>query len=305
MNRVLVTGPTGFIGRHCLPFLLEKGYEVHGVIPVEAIKPEFPDVQWHVANLLDTACIPSLLEKVKPSHLLHFAWVTTPGAYWTSAENLRWLQTSLELLRVFKSHGGRRVLMAGSCAEYDWRFGYCSENITPLSPDTLYGICKKSLSEILMSSASPEGWSAAWGRIFFLYGAHEHPSRLVPSVINALLDGKPALCTHGNQVRDFLYVEDVASAFAALLDSEVGGAVNIASGEPVTLKNIIYRIAGKLERPDLVQLDAISASASDVPLLIGDASRLKQDVGWSPRYDLDTGLEMTIDWWKRQQQSCE
>ena len=145
-----------------------------------------------------------------------------------------------------------------------------------------------------------EGLSAVWGRIFFLYGAHEHPSRLVPSVINALLDGKPALCTHGNQIRDFLHVEDVASAFAALLDSEVNGAVNIASGEPVALENIIYRIADKLERPDLVQLDAISAPASDVPLLIGDASRLKQEVGWSPRYDLDTGLEMTIDWWKRQ-----
>jgi nucleoside-diphosphate-sugar epimerase len=205
-------------------------------------------------------------------------------------------------LRVFKLQGGNRVLAAGTCAEYDGRFGYCSERVTPVAPSTLYGVCKNALKEILMAFADQEGLSAAWGRVFFLYGPHEHPTRLVPSVINALLDGQPALCTHGNQIRDFLHVEDVASAFAALLDSEIEGAVNIASGEPVALKNIIYRIAEKLEQPDLVQLGAIPASESDVPLLIGDASPLKQEVGWAPHYNLDTGLEMTIDWWKRQKQ---
>ena len=302
MKRVLVTGSNGFIGRHCLPLLIEKGFEVYGVIPDMEMRLDLPKVQWYVADLLTLDQVKSLFEKVKPSHLLHFAWCTAPGEYWTSTENLRWLQASLEILHAFKLHGGKRVLAAGTCAEYDWRFGYCSEQVTPVAPSTLYGICKNALNEVLMSFAHQEGLSAAWGRVFFLYGPHEHPTRLVPSVINALLDGQPALCTHGNQIRDFLHVEDVASAFAALLDSEVGGAVNIASGEPVALKNIIYRIAEKLERPDLVQLGAIPVSEADVPLLIGDASRLKQEVGWVPYYDLDAGLEMTIDWWKRQKQ---
>ena len=305
MKRVLVTGSNGFIGRHCLPLLIEKGFEVHGVILDMEMRLDMPKVQWWVADLLSPEQVRSLFEQVKPSHLLHFAWHTAPGAYWTSSENLRWLQASIEILRAFKLHGGKRILAAGTCAEYDWRFGYCSEQVTPVAPSTLYGICKNSLNEVLMSFADQEGLSAAWGRVFFLYGPHEHPTRLVPSVINALLDGQPALCTHGNQIRDFLHVEDVASAFAALLDSEVEGAVNIASGEPVALQNIIYRIAEKLERPDLVQLGAIPVSESDVPLLIGDASRLKQEVGWAPHYNLYAGLAMTIDWWKRQKQSCQ
>jgi len=300
MKRVLVTGSNGFIGRHCLPFLIEKGFEVHAVIPDKSLQLDLPQVQWTVADILKPDQVKSLFEKVKPNYLLHLAWYTAHGTYWTSSENLLWLQASIEMLSAFKLHGGKRILAAGTCAEYDWQFGYCSERITPAVPSTLYGVCKKAVSEVLLSFAGQEKISAAWGRIFFLYGPHEHPKRLIPSVINSLLDGQPALCTHGNQIRDFLHVEDVASAFAALLDSEVEGAVNIASGEPVALKSIIYQIGEKLGRSDLIQLGAIPMSESDVPLLIADVSRLHREVGWTRRYDLETGLEMTIDWWRRQ-----
>jgi nucleoside-diphosphate-sugar epimerase len=298
MKRVLVTGPNGFIGRHCLPGLQEKGYELHGVVPRAELKLELPNVQWHVADLLDPESIRSLMKTVSPTHLLHFAWYTQPGEYWTSSENLRWLQAGLEILQAFKVHGGRRVLMAGSCAEYDWRYGFCSERLTPLSPATLYGACKKSLYEILMKYANQEGLSAAWGRVFFLYGPHEHPSRLVPSIINAIYDQRPAPCTQGDQIRDFLHVEDVASAFAALLDSQVEDAVNIASGRPVTVNHIIRRIAEKLGRLDLIQFGAIPIPATEPPVLLADVTRLQRDLGWFPSNDLETGLDKTIEWWK-------
>ena len=302
MKRVLVTGANGFIGCNCLPLLLNREYEVHGIIPKGEKKLDIPQVKWHVANLLDLSCIPSLLEEVKASHLLHFAWTTTPGVYWTSVENIAWLQSSLKLLWAFKSHGGQRILMAGSCAEYDWRFGYCSEHVTPLQPGSLYGICKESLYRILMSYAEQEGLSAAWGRIFFLYGPHEHPSRLVPNVINALLEGKPAACTHGKQIRDYLFVKDVASAFVALLDSDVSGALNIASGNPIALKEIIYGIGNKLMRPELIRLDALPVPDSEPSLLVADVQRLSQELDWHPSYTLGQGLDETIKWWKKQKQ---
>ena len=300
MKRVLVTGPNGFIGRHCLPFLLERGYELHGVVPENGLQLDIPGVKWHIADLLNTIHAQALIERVGPTHLLHFAWYAKPGEYWTSMENLRWLQASLDILQIFKRHGGQRVLMAGTCAEYDWRYGYCSEYITPLNPATLYGTCKKSLYEILMSFSRQEGLSASWGRIFFLYGSNEYPSRLIPSVINSLLAGRPAPCTMGSQIRDFMHVEDVASAFAALLDSQMEGAVNIASGEPVTIRNIILRIAEKLDRSDLVQFGAIPTPKVEPPLLLADVNRLRQEIGWTPLYNLDAGLDKTIDWWKRQ-----
>ena len=300
MKRVLVTGSSGFIGRHCLPFLLERGYELHGVVSENGLQLDIPGVEWHVADLLNPIRAQSLIEGVEPTHLLHFAWYAKPGEYWASLENLRWLQAGLDILEVFKRCGGQRVLMAGTCAEYDWRYGYCSEHITPLNPATLYGLCKKSLYEILMLFARQEGLSASWGRIFFLYGSNEYPSRLIPSVVNSLLAGKPALCTIGNQIRDFMHVGDVASAFSALLDSEVVGAVNIASGEPVTIKNIILRIAEKLDRYDLVQFGAIPTPKAEPPLLLADVNRLKNELGWMPSVSLDAGLDKTIDWWSRQ-----
>lgn len=224
MKRILITGASGFIGRHCVPLLLKKGYEVHAV-GRRTTGVEVTGAHWHAADLLDAKQMEGLVADVKASHLVHFAWYSVPGEYWTSHENLRWVQASLELLRLFARHGGERVVMAGTCAEYDWNYGYCSEGFTPLSPRTLHGVCKHSLERIVTSYAALAGISAAWGRIFSLFGPHEHPSRLVPSVIYSLLRREQVNCSHGNQIRDYLYVEDVASAFVALLESTLQGGL--------------------------------------------------------------------------------
>jgi len=212
MKKVLVTGGNGFIGRHCLPLLLDQGYEVH-IVDLTFVEEKNSDVQWHKANLLDPGQVSRLMAQVQPTHLLHLAWYAVPGKFWTCVENFRWVQASLDLLQAFVSHGGHRVIMAGTCAEYDWKYGFCSEGMTPLLPATLYGACKHSLQVMMDAFSRQTGLSSAWGRVFFLYGPYEHSERLVSSVIRSVLKGDPALCSHGNQIRDFLHVEDVASAF--------------------------------------------------------------------------------------------
>jgi nucleoside-diphosphate-sugar epimerase len=297
MKRVLLTGATGLIGRHCLPTLLAKGYEVH-TVSARAASANPPGVQAHQADLLDPAQVAALLARVQPSHLLHLAWYTQPGAYWGSLENIRWVQASLNLLQLFTAHGGRRVVMAGSCAEYDWSYGYCAEQITPLQPATMYGKAKHALQLLVDAFAEQAQISAAWGRIFFLYGPHEYPERLIAAVTRALLQGQPARCSHGNQIRDFLYVQDAADAFVALLESNVRGAVNIASGNPIRLRQLIYQIADSLQQRDLVQLGALPAPANEPPLLVAKIDRLTNEVGWRPAYGLEVGLEQTVRWWK-------
>ena len=218
-RRVLVSGAGGFIGRWSVPALLRSGYEVHAVLSGNAsrdVPAQLEGAKIHFADLLSGSHVDELTSEVRPSHLLHFAWIATPGLYWNSAENFRWLAASERLLRSFHAHGGRRVMMAGSCAEYDWsRVEVCDELSSPLaktkpadsndpaashhdaisndttashdaaaSHDTAspYAACKIALQRKLGDFGRREHLSTAWGRVFFQFGPHEHPDRLVPSL---------------------------------------------------------------------------------------------------------------------------
>lgn len=298
MKRVLVTGANGFIGRHSLAPLAALGYEVHAVSS-RAFPTAASPASWHHADLLDPSAVAPLVRLVRPTHLLHLAWDVTPGRYWTSPENLRWLDAGRRLVDAFTAAGGSRLTLAGTCAEYAWDDGVCREAVTPLRPATLYGRSKLELCVYAEASTARAGVTASSGRIFMLYGPHEAPGRLVPSVIRNLLRRSPAPCSHGNQVRDMLYVEDVAQAFVALLDSRVTGAVNIGSGIAVTLHDVVDRIASVLNSRALIRYGAIPAD-EDPPRLLPDVGRLRDEVGWRPAVSLEEGLDRTIAWWRTQ-----
>jgi nucleoside-diphosphate-sugar epimerase len=296
MKRVLVTGASGFIGRFTLAPLVARGFEVH---VADLRKPETDlAFTFHQADLLAPGEPTRLMDAVAPSHLLHLAWYATPGLYWNAPENLAFLAASTQLLHSFRRKNGRRVVMVGSCAEYDWESGYCTEGVTPLTPNTLYGVCKDALRRVSEIYAEGNGLSWAWARQFFLYGPHESPKRLVASIITSLLAGQPALMTHGRQLRDLMHVEDVAGALVALLDSQVVGPVNIASGIPTALTTVANEIATLLGAPELLRVGAVAAAPKEPPLVVGNPRRLHEEVGFVPRYDLKTGLAATVDWWR-------
>ena len=299
MKTVLVTGANGFLGKYIMRLLVEKDYEVHGITREVKLFDE-TKCTWHKLNLLDTSGIKKVMKEIRPSHLLHFAWVTNPETYRVSKENFLWVQSSLELIRQFRDQGGVRAVLAGTCFEYDWNYGYCSEAITPACPTTFYGQCKQSLNEMLRIYSKNTGLSSAWGRIFFTYGPGEDSRKLVSSVISALLRGEPARCSHGNQIRDYLFVEDIAELFIALLESEVEGVVNIGSGNPVRLKEIVIKIGELLGREELIRFGEIPVAEGEPGVILADIGRAVHEVGWRPKYDLQYGLEKTIYWWKGQ-----
>lgn len=316
---VVVTGAGGFIGRTVIAPLLERGYTVHAIVgraatggspPTDASLPRVADAadgaHTHWLDLFDTAAVRALLETVQPSHLLHFAWVATPGVYWQSPDNERWLRASEQLLEDFRAVGGARVVMAGTGAEYDWsRVGVCDERDGPLAdelgaPATAYVRGKLALQRSLARVTAEHELSSAWGRVFFQYGPGEHRERLVASVITRLLAERAAPCTHGRQIRSFLHVADVGSAFAALLDSTVQGPVNIGSDRPIRIAELLGEVARQIGRPELLQLGALTAPAAEPELLLPRIERLRAEVGWHPRFELAAGLADSIAWWRQQ-----
>jgi len=291
-GRVLVTGATGCIGRHVVAILRERGWEVHGVSRSAA--PGIDGVTWHRSDLLEPGAGRTIAARAQATHLVHLAWDITPGRWATSPENLHWVRASLELAMAFRDAGGVRVVGAGSSYEYDPDAGLCSETGTPCAPRTVYGGCKHALQQLFAALGAASGVSVAWGRVFSVYGPHEHPGRLVASVIRSIRAGRPALCSHGEQVRDYLYAADVARAFVALVESDVTGPMNIGSGEPVQVKTIVRRIGELMGRSDLIRLGAIPAAPTDTPLVVADTTRLKHLLGWRPSFDLDRGLTATL-----------
>lgn len=295
--RVLVTGASGFIGRHALPVLVARGHEVHAV--ARSALPAAAGITPHQVDLLDPAAAQGLVERVRPSHLIHLAWYAVPGKFWTAPENDAWLAASQQLVRAFAAVGGRRLVAAGTCAEYDWS-GALLSDATPLAPATRYGAAKNTLRTFLAETAPTLGLSWAWGRVFFLYGPHEAPGRLVSDVAASLLAGRRVATSAGTQERDFMHVADVARAFVEILESDVEGPLNVASGTVVPVRETIEQLGVLTGHPELIDFGARASPPGDPPRLAADVRTLSVDVGFAPRFDLASGLRDTVDWWRRQ-----
>ena len=173
LKRVLVTGAGGFIGRSSIAPLKRLGFEVHAVYSgAPGHAPTAPEGAFtHVADLLSEGQVDALLERVAPTHLLHFAWIATPGIYWHSPENFRWLAASENLLRGFRARAGIRAVMAGSSGEYDWsKAGVCSETSSSLADEsaqlTPYAASKIALQKALAQFPARRG-CRAHGDVFF------------------------------------------------------------------------------------------------------------------------------------------
>ena len=289
-KKILVTGATGFLGASCLDFLSELGYEAIGV----SSKTQQQTIV--KLDLLNKASVTFFFKKYRPTHLLHLAWYTEPPDYWNSDLNLKWHEASIHLLQCFYHSGGKRAVVSGTCAEYEWGHEVCIEGKTPCKPTSLYGAAKLSLSILSEKIAEKEKGSIAWARLFHLFGPRESPKRLIPLVIQGLLEKRVTPCSHGNQIRDYLYVKDAASALVELLNSDIEGPINIGSGKHLKIRDIIDLISEKIGNHSLIQLGGISGNLDPIRL-VPQLTRLTDELGWKPKIDIELALEKTISWW--------
>lgn len=293
MRKILLTGPTGLIGKYAIEPLLEAGFEVFAVSSKS--KEADSKINWVKADLLYFADIKRVFEEVKPEYLLHFAWDTTPGSYLESNLNFDWVQSSLEMLKQFKQHGGKRAVFAGTCFEYEFEYeilGAPLKEDTKLNPTSTYAKCKNHLNGLATLYSMKNDISFGWGRIFYVYGENEQEKRLIPYVINCLSHDKEFSTSAGELIKDYMFAEDIAGAFVKFLDTEVEGCVNICTGKPVALKEIVSLIAKKLGKEHLVTFE--NKGTKEPGRILGDNSRLANEVGFVPKYSLSQGLDKVL-----------
>lgn len=301
--RTLVTGAAGFIGSHVVQALLQGDHEVGAVVRGRRRLQRLDGLGERLsvinADLDDQVGLRREVTRWKPEACIHLAWYAEPGKYLESTENIRCLSAGLHLLEALAEAGCRRVVMAGTCAEYDTDAGYLRED-GPVAPTTLYAASKLALNLVASSRALQLGVSLGWARLFYQYGPHEDARRLVPSLILTLLDGKTFRASTGRQVRDYLHVADVAAALRAMIEVGAQGTFNVSSGEPITVARLMGLVAEVVGRPDLIHVGSAPERDWDPPFIVGDNRRLRAATSWTPMQQLEDGLRATVNWWRTQ-----
>ena len=300
MKRILVTGASGFLGQQIVPMLKDLDFEVHTVGRSSASCSRV-GVTHHHCCLLDSGTPGSLIGSIRPTHLLHLAWCADAGSFWNSPDNLRWLSASARLFESFARNDGQRAVGVGSCAEYDWS---STENLSEfgsrVQPSTLYGQSKRAAGDWLQAFAAGSKMNAAWGRVFFLYGPASHRQRIPGTVIESLLNGLPTPCPSGKQLRDYLFVRDAAAALVKLLESNVSGPVNIASGRAIRVIDLIRAAADAAGNLQLLRVGNTPMQSSNNPdRIVADIGRLRKEVGFQDEVSLQTGMAETVSWWQK------
>jgi nucleoside-diphosphate-sugar epimerase len=287
MARVLITGASGFLGRATVAALAAQGDTLVGV---GRRAPALPGLESALAcDLLDPLAAKAAARTAGCEVLVHLAWADGPRDRWHGAANLDWTAATLCLAREFAAAGGRRMVFGSSCAVYDWSLGPVFDEAAPIAPRTLYGAAKAATAGLLVKAQPALGIGVAEARIFYCYGPGEPRGRLVSDLLAGLRDGRTVDCTDGLQRRDYLHSADVGSALAALAASDLTGPVNVGSGQPLAVADLVAEVARQAGRPDLLRMGAIARTADDPPEITAATRRLAQ-TQFRPRFGLIAGV---------------
>jgi len=286
--KVIVTGGAGFIGTATAKELARRGHDVVAVgrtMPTThaAANPHLPFV---AADLADADLVNRLLGELEPEAIVHLAWYTDPRSYLTNRrENVASLGASVQLLAAAERVGCRRFVVGGTCLEN-----------AVVEVDTVYAQTKRSMHKVASEYFEAHRPRVACAHIFSAYGPGEHSDRVIPSIIRALSAGDEFLVNDGRPRRDYLHVDDIASALATITESSSGGQIDICSGVSLPLREVFSLLARLLDREALLRFGSEPASNMTSFDVQGDPARLR-DLGWSPSFTINAGLRATVGAW--------
>lgn len=274
MKKVLLTGATGLIGKEAIKSLEDLEFDVYA--------PTIEEM-----DLFNVDSVESYVGAMKPQYLLHFAWYTGAG-YLESELNNKFVNSSLELFKIFKKHGGKRIVSAGTCFEYKFTDELLKET-SPLEPKTLYAKSKVDLYKKATEFCEANNISFGWGRIFYVYGKNEAEHRLTGMLMKKLVNNEVVTLNYGQLKKDYIYTKDIANAFAKFLDTDVEGCVNICTGKEISLEEFAKEFAKQLGKEQFLE---ILHKDTDQPMkIVGDNTKLITKVGYKPQYILENAVK--------------
>ena len=302
MNRILITGGTGFIGSHVVRQLVERGHRVALLLRESSNSRRISDLLSHCriiyGDLNRIELAGDAIKQFSPEFVAHLAWDGVKGEDRNRSTQMDNVIASFNLFKFTEQIGCHHFVGLGSQAEYGQLSGLISETAAT-RPTTAYGAAKLATGLVLERSAAATGRSFAWLRLFSSYGADDDPSWMIPYLIRSLLAGDKPSLTKAEQIWDYIHVKDVAAAVVIALEADLGGFFNIGSGSARPLCEIISMIRDMIDPSLSLGFGAVPYRPDQVMHLAADITAFSSATGWSPVISLESGIAETIAWHRK------
>ena len=293
MSRALVTGAGGFVGAHLCARLLADGHEVWGTVRPGAALPS--GVRALPVDLTDAVALTAAVRQAAPDVAFHLAAARAKASATerlaTAAVNTT---SGLHLVEALPD-SCRAVIRLGSSTEYAELDRPMAED-APLRPRGFFGATKAAGSLLLAAAAAERGIRSAVLRAFQVYGAGDHPSRVVPTVLRAARTGEELALTGPGERRDWVHVDDVVAACVLAAETEElppGQVLNIGTGVQTANEELVELAAAVTGREIRTRIGAHPGRSWDAASWVADPSLARTLLGWEPRIDLREGLART------------
>jgi UDP-glucose 4-epimerase len=299
--KILITGATGFIGSFLLSKLIDEGHTIAIIIRKESNDWRIKDVisNCHVIYG-DYDSIENCENQIlafNPELVYHIGWSGVSNDQRNNEKLVtKNIDYTLGLAKILLKSNVKTFVGLGSQAEYG-PYNSSINEMFATNPTTLYGIAKLCAYNIFKYFLGNSNIRFCWLRLFSSYGPKDNNIWLIPYLTESLSKGEKPSLTKGEQIWDYVYIDDVVDALAAVgFSNNASGIYNLGSGIGYSLKNIITLIRDKVNPEIELGFGEVPYRNDQVMVLKADNTRLCLETGWTAKTNINEGLEKTINW---------
>jgi len=304
--RCLVTGASGFVGSNLVHKLVSDGHQVLAVVRQSSnlwrIRGIESQIKFAYATLDTIHRIGEDICSFKPEVVFHLAWKGGNSRKFLNDDSQAFenIPGSLELVRLAHTAFCSRYIFLGSSVEYGKYQQPVHETDVP-EPTNLYGLAKLATLRLSQGLCAQYGMGFVGVRLFWAYGPMDDPLRMIPSVTKKLLARERPSLTPGEQLWDFLYIDDAVAALVALATNDSAeGIFNLGSGRPVSIRDVVSKIRGYIDPSLELGFGEMPYASDQVMHLEADITRLQAATGWKPKIGISEGIRRTVEWYTKQ-----
>jgi UDP-glucose 4-epimerase len=303
MKRVMLTGGNGFIGANLARRLMKDGYDVHLLVRPDSTPWRLleirANVQLHQVSLETEDLLTKILSKVRPEWIFHLA---VYGAYPSQTDFPRMVRTNIagtmNLLQACLNTGFEVFVNSGSSSEYGHK-DHAPAETELLEPNSHYAVTKASATLLCQHEAQSRRMRIPTLRLYSVYGPHEGPTRLMPTLIRKGMHGEWPPLAKPDIARDYVYIEDVLDAYllaATQTTREFGAVFNVGTGIQTSLCEVAQVAKKVLPIPIEPSWETMPIRQWDTTTWVADNRKIRAELGWQPRHTFEQGFRLMVDW---------